>query len=238
MSTPLPDRLWKKIGIDLCEHIIAYYYSRYLEILHMPTTTSTQVALKLKATFAWYSIPEEVVRDNGPQFSSDVFRNLTREMDFKHTTSSPHNPQRNGHAECAVQTAKKILKQKDPLLALMIYRSSPQGSTDVSPAELLMGRRIRTTRQPKCLSRQHVRARDAVEKGKQAYYYNKRHGVRPLIPLQEGDHVLTRLDNQKTWTTPAVVTGESTTQRSYLIETEQGALFRQNHRHHHQTYST
>ncbi len=48
LPTPLPDRLWKKIGIDLCEHegedylVIADYYSSFLEILHMPTTTSRQ----------------------------------------------------------------------------------------------------------------------------------------------------------------------------------------------------
>lgn len=244
LSTPLPDRPWLKIGIDLCEHekenflVIADYYSRYLEILHMPTTTSTQVALKLRATFARFGIPEEVVSDNGPQFSSEAFRDLAREMDFKHTTSSPHNPQGNGHAERAVQTAKRILRQEDPLLALMIYRSSPHSSTGVSPAELLMGRKIRTTLpilaknlQPKWPSRLHIRAKDAVEKSKQAYYYNRRHGVRQLTPLQRGDHVLTRLDNQKAWTAPAVVAGESTTQRSYLIETEQGALLRRNRRH-------
>lgn len=244
LSTPLPDRPWKKIGIDLCEHekenylVIADYYSRFLEILHMPTTTTTQVVLKLKATFARHGIAEEVVSDNGPQFSSDSFRDFARKMDFVHTTSSPHNPQGNGHAERAVQTAKRILKQPDPLLALMVYRSSPHSSTGVSPSELLMGRKIRTTLptleknlRPKWPNREHVRARDAVEKSKQALYFNRRHGVKQLTPLQQGDHVLTRLDNQKTWTTPAVVAGESTTQRSYIIETEQGALYRRNRRH-------
>nr|XP_033936287.1 uncharacterized protein K02A2.6-like [Pseudochaenichthys georgianus] len=244
LSTPLPDRPWKRIGIDLCEHeresylVIADYYSRYLEILHMPTTTSAHVILKLRATFARHGIPEEVVSDNGPQFNSDVFRGFACDMDFTHTTSSPHNPQGNGYAERAVQTAKGILRQKDPLLALMVYRSSPHSSTGVSPAELLMGRKISTTLptlaknlQPKWPSRHHIRARDAAEKSKQAFYYNKRHGVRELTPLQRGDHVLTRLDNQKTWSTPEVVAGESVTQRSYLIETEQGALYRRNRRH-------
>jgi len=91
------------------------------------------------------------------------FRELAHELDFKHITSSPHHPQGNGHAERAVQTAKGILKQKDTLLALMSYRSTP----GVSPAELLMGRRIRATLptldrnlQPKWLRKQCIQAKE------------------------------------------------------------------------------
>lgn len=55
LSTPLPGRPWKNIGADLCEHnkqhflVLSDYYSRYLEILNMTTTTSEQVTLKLRA---------------------------------------------------------------------------------------------------------------------------------------------------------------------------------------------
>lgn len=244
ISTPLPDRPWQRIALDLCEHnkqnylIISDYYSRYIEILHMTTTTSTQVARKLKATFARYGIPDVVVSDNGPQFSSTEFESLARELDFRHITSSPHNAQGNGHAERAVQTAKRILKQKDPLIALMCYRSTPCSTTGASPAELLMGRKIRTTLptiernlQPSWPDKQQIKQKDEAEKRKQAYYYNRRHGARPLPPLQPGGKVLTKLDHQKSWTAPAVVTSESVTPRSYLIETEQGASHRRNRRH-------
>jgi len=244
ISTPLPDRPWKRIALDLCEHnkqsylIISDYYSRYIEILHMTTTTSAQVALKLKTTCARYGIPDVVVSDNGPQFSSAEFRDLACELDFKHITSSPHNPQGNGHAERAVQTAKRILKQKDPLIALMCYRSSPCSTTGASPAELLMGRKMRTTLptlernlQPSWPDKRQIKQRDEAEKKKQAFYYNRRHGARPLPPLQPGGNVLTKLDHQKSWTAPAVVTSESVTPRSYIIETQQGASFRRNRRH-------
>ncbi|KAL6477056.1 hypothetical protein MHYP_G00155550 [Metynnis hypsauchen] len=177
LSTPLPGRPWKRIGVDLCEHkkqnclVVSDYYSRYIEILHMPVTTSAQVVKLLKATFVRYGIPEEVVSDNGPQFTSLEFKELARELDFTHITSSPHNPQGNGHAERAVQTAKRILYQKDPLLALMCYRATPCNCMGASPAELLMGHKIRTTLptlesnlRPKWPSRKSIKARDTLEK--------------------------------------------------------------------------
>ena len=123
IATPLPDRPWKRIAMDLCEYnhqnylIISDYYSRFIEILHMPSTTSTQVILKLKAIFARFGVPDEMVSDNGPQFSSSEFQEFAKQLDFRHCTSSPHHPQGNGHAERAVQTAKKILKQADPVMA-------------------------------------------------------------------------------------------------------------------------
>ncbi|KAK0156229.1 hypothetical protein N1851_000482 [Merluccius polli] len=188
ISTPLPDRPWKRIAMDLCEYnhqdylVISDYYSRFIEILHMSSTTSTYVIQRSKAIFARFGIPDEVVTDNGPQFSSAEFHEFAKQLDFRQCTSSPHHPQGNGHAERAVQTAKKILKQADPVMALLIYRSTPCSSTGYSPAELLMGRRIRTTLptleknlQPKWPSRAAVKARDEQEKAKQAYYYNRRH---------------------------------------------------------------
>uniref|UniRef100_A0A3Q1EIG7 Gypsy retrotransposon integrase-like protein 1 n=1 Tax=Acanthochromis polyacanthus TaxID=80966 RepID=A0A3Q1EIG7_9TELE len=244
ISTLLPDRPWQRLAIDLCDYnkhtylVVSDYFSRFIEILHMPTTTASQVVLKLKTLFARYGCPDEVVSDNGPQFACAEFQDFARNFDFQHITSSPHNPQANGHAERGVQIAKRILAQKDPLLALMCYRSTPCATTGVSPAELLMGRRIKSTLptletnlRPQWPDLQSVRSKDAKEKQKQAFYFNQRHGSRPLPPLKPGDSVLTKLDHQNVWGTPAVVTGDSTTPRSYDIVTDQGATLRRNRRH-------
>ena len=60
-------------------------------------------------------------------------------------TSSPKHPQGNSVAERGVQTIKNILsKEDDPYLGLLAYRSTPL-SFGISPAELLMGRRLNTT---------------------------------------------------------------------------------------------
>uniref|UniRef100_A0A8C4ST07 Integrase catalytic domain-containing protein n=1 Tax=Erpetoichthys calabaricus TaxID=27687 RepID=A0A8C4ST07_ERPCA len=244
ISTPLPDRPWKRLAIDLCEYnkhtylVVSDYFSRFLEILHMPATTTSEIVLKLKALFARFGCPDEIVSDNGPRFVSAEFQEFAKEFDFLHITSSPHHAQGNGHAERGVQIAKKILQQKDPLLALMSYRATPCITTGVSPAELLMGRKIKTTLplletllQPQWPNLEDVRRKDSMEKQKQAFYFNRHNGARPLPSLRSGDAVLTKLDHQKTWGTAAVVRGESTTPRSFVIETHQGATLRRNRRH-------
>ena len=64
-------------------------------------------------------------------------------------TSSPLYAQSNGKAEKGVHIVKQLLKKaqesnSDPYLALLSYRASPL-EHGMSPAELLMGRRLRTT---------------------------------------------------------------------------------------------
>ena len=95
-----------------------YYYSRYLEILYLPQTTSQTVISKLKTCLARYGIPNTIVSDNAQQFKSGEFKRFSEEWNFNHVTSSPRFPQSNGKAERAVKTAREIPRQDDSLLAI------------------------------------------------------------------------------------------------------------------------
>ena len=126
----IPESKWHTIATDLLEHKGAKYlvvvdlYSRYLEIVHTHSTTANIIIQKIKSIFARWRIPLRLLSDNGPPFSSQEFAKFIGDCGIEHVTSSPYYPQSNGAAERAVQTAKKILSQDDPAMALMTYRCS------------------------------------------------------------------------------------------------------------------
>ncbi|UYV79403.1 K02A2.6-like [Cordylochernes scorpioides] len=152
IPTNFPTRPWQKIGMDLFKFenkwylVVIDYYSRFPEMIQLDRLTASVVVRSCKSIFARHGIPETVVSDNGTQFgAAREFANFARQYGFTHVTSSPRFPQNNGMAEAGVKIAKLILKKnQDPSLGLLEYRSTPL-ENGYSPAELLMGRKLRTT---------------------------------------------------------------------------------------------
>ena len=213
------------------------YHSRYIELAHMPSTTSFAVIEKMKNMFARWGIPEEVTSDNGPQFNAEEFAKFAETFGFTHTTSSPTFPQSNGEAESGVQIAKKILRDPDPSVALMTYRATPVAAIGCSPAELVMGRRMRTLLptiprqlEPVSLDRSAIEAKDTLTKMRYADDYNRRHGVRKLPELEAGEPVRVKLDNEKSWTKEGTIVDQHQSPRSYIVDVG-GATYRRNRKH-------
>ena len=80
-----------------------------------------------KSQFSHHGVPDTLIPDNGPQFSSIAFKRFAKYYRFEHYTT---NPQSNGMAEKTFQTAKNLLKQavadsKDPYLAPLEYCNTP-----------------------------------------------------------------------------------------------------------------
>ena len=97
-------------------------HSRYIEVIKLKSTTSQAIIQALQSVFSRHGIPETVVSDNGPQYSSNEFDTFAKRYNFVHITSSPLFPQSNGQVERAVQTVKRLLNQSDdPYMALLTY---------------------------------------------------------------------------------------------------------------------
>lgn len=193
--------------------------------------------LKLKNNFARYGIPDQVVSDNGPQFNSKEFADFARTWDFKHLTSSP------GHskAESGVKTAKRILRKSikagtDPSLAILDYRNTPTQGMTSSPAQRLMSRRTKTLLPtthslflPKNIDLENEKRELRQRQQVQAKYYNKT--ARELPSLAEGDVVRMKPFKLGEKSCPKAKVTARLDERSYTVETEDGAVYRRN-RHH------
>jgi hypothetical protein len=192
------------------------------------------VIAHLKCIFARHSIPKELIADNMP-FNSKQMREFADDWTFTITTTSPNYPQSNGQSERAIQTIKKLLKKaaddkSDPYIGLLQYRNAPIAGLNVSPAQLLFSRRLRTklpvssaSLEPDvCSSHQALCDRQARQKK----FYDAR--ARPLPSLQPGDVV--RVQHEGEWQR-GMVTAKHATPRSYIVETEHGSSLRRNRRH-------
>ena len=126
-------------------------HSKWLEAHIVESATSAATIQKMKASFASHGLPVTLVTDNRSVFTSQEFEEFLTKNGIRHIKTSPYHPASNGLIERAVQTMKLALKKgagKDLESCLMRflfrYRMTPHASTGVSPAELLMGRRLRS----------------------------------------------------------------------------------------------
>ena len=97
IASPLPNHPWDKVASDLFELngktylLVADYFSCYLEVQTLTTTTSASVIHALKVIFSRHGIPAVLMSDNGPQYSSQEMKDFSINYNFKHVTSSPHS---------------------------------------------------------------------------------------------------------------------------------------------------
>lgn len=122
-------------------------YSGYLKFQKLSETTTKNVILFLKEIFSTFGSPLTLETDNGPQFSSNEFKEFSSIWKFNHRTSSPYHPSGNGLAEKAVQIAKNILKKSaydnsDYHLGLLNYMNTPRGNLG-TPSQRLFGHEVR-----------------------------------------------------------------------------------------------
>ena len=126
--------------------IIIDAHSKWPKVITMSATTAKHTIDALRSIFANLGLPEQVVSDNGPQFTSEEFAQFMRDC-------SPYHPSSNALAERFVQTFKRAMRagEKDePSIHrrlsdfLFSYRSTPHATTATTPSELFLQRQLGT----------------------------------------------------------------------------------------------
>jgi hypothetical protein len=228
-----PAKPWQRIHVDYAGPFLGYMFlvivdakSKWPEVVMTTSTTSEKTVEILRNVFSRNGLPEILVSDNGPQFTSQEFQHFLQMNGIHHITSAPYHPATNGLAERFVQTFKQGLRavKDDPGTVqqklsrfLMAYRNTPHSTTGEVPSVLFMGRRLRTRLDAlKPDVRRHVvhKQMDTVE-------------AKGGVPrqFQVGDSVAVReyLHDRK-WV-PAVI-HQKTGTRSYEVEVEPGRIWR------------
>ena len=155
-----PTSPWKRIHIDYAGPflnkmflIVVDAHSKWPEVIQMSSTTTSKTIDALRTLFARYGLPDQVVSDNGTQFTSEEFSQFMKANGIKHIRTAPYHPSSNGQAERFVQTFKRAMKageRDEPSLStrlsqfLLTYRSTPQATTNSTPSELFLQRKMRT----------------------------------------------------------------------------------------------
>ena len=131
--------------------IVVDAHSKWMEVEIMNSATSQATIESLRTIFASFGLSKMMVTDNGTWFTSSEFQEFAQHNNIRHIRIGPYYPSSNGLAERAVQTFKLgIRKQLTGMLQtklscfLFHYRLTPNATTDVAPAELLLTRRPRS----------------------------------------------------------------------------------------------
>ena len=233
MCTEFPERPWWRLAIDLMEKqgttylVVVDYFSRFITVHPLIESTTSECVVKvLQELFCMIGIPNSVMSDNGPQFTSEVFKRFLQKWDIQHITSSPRYPQSNGEVERAVQTVKGLMDKNINLAAAMCaYRDTPLAN-GYSPANLLFGRSMNSMGilNEKRIDLERLRKSEKRQRETQADYYDKRHRVRERSPLQLGQRVV--VDDPGKQPVPAEIV--ATRGREVVAVGESARLMRRN----------
>ena len=150
---------------------------------------------------------------NGPPFSSREFKGFLEYLGIVHKKGVPYWPQSNGEVERCNATLLKIIRiarverrdwKKELSDFLFHYRVTPRTVTGLSPAELLLGRKLRD-KLPKLKIpegqateadwQKLLKERDGCAKMKQKIYADNKRGARPS-DIAVGDRVLLKQSSE------------------------------------------
>lgn len=234
-----PSKVWSRIHVDFAGPVKGSYFliiidalSKWVEVYATKSCTAQFVLEKLTECISRFGIFDELVSDNGSQFLSGEVQKFLTANGIQHKLTSPGHPATNGEAENMVKTFKSSLlkclyeqdKSVNSIIAnfLMGYRKAIHCSTGLSPAQMMLGRDIRSAleimnpcRKPDTQEEQTAKENVLQKQKVQMQHYR---GTRK-VTFNVGDKVVARdytNPNKEAWT-PAVVE-EILGNRNYRVQ--------------------
>lgn len=199
--------------------VVVDAFSNWIEACVVKSASAFDTMEELRIMFARYGLPQCVVSDNGSHFTAGEFQEFFKNNGITHVYTAVYHPSSNGLVEKAVGTVKLGLRKttNGTLFArlaniLFAYRRSPVSGGTLSPAELFLGRPLRSRlnllQDESCKS--YVNVSKEVESRNRSF--------------KEGDSVLARnFGKGPKWVTGKVKTCEG---RSLYIITTPGGVVR------------
>ncbi|KAI5751278.1 hypothetical protein M8J77_006027 [Diaphorina citri] len=150
---------WQRVHIDFAGPVNGLFYfiivdtfSKWVEVIPTKTTTTDFCIKELRRLFTNFGICLVLVSDNGPQFTSHVFKNFLNSNGVIHKLSPAFHPASNGQAERSVQTIKNHLHcmADEPgdinlkISRLLMQLRKVPNAEGMSPYMLMLGRDVRT----------------------------------------------------------------------------------------------
>lgn len=183
------------------------YRSKWVEIGLTSSVETEDVIKFLSPVWAREGYPDEIVTDNGPQFTSKEFESYLTARGVKHTKSSVYWPRGNSTVERFNRTFKSWISGRPPASfvdevrkSLALYRAAPHTTTGKSPSEMLHGRQMRLNlpviQLPPVLEDARLASRVRRRQQSNKSTYDRRHGV--VTPdITEGDYVCVKFPGHR-----------------------------------------
>jgi hypothetical protein len=102
--------------------------------------------------FTYFSVPHEIVTDQGTQFTLNMMKEIIEKYGIKHRKSSPYHPQANGKVESTKKIMEAILTKTIQLHhrdwadrlpeALWVYQTTWRNTTGHTPYELVYMKQV------------------------------------------------------------------------------------------------
>ena len=240
----VPPHPWHTLGSDLFYFqridflVVVEYFSKFLIVRKIPSSTSSAIIKELGMIFSEFGKPQIFRSDNGPCYSSQEFKLFMQNWLVEHRTSSPHYPQSNGLAESMVKVSKnlieKAVKQDLPWNRLLLdYRCTPISSEIPSPAEILFGRKLRSSISilPSQVMNDRIsKQRELIAKKEGKFYTNVKDFQDRIkaLPFKAGQNVWLQNSDSRKYE-EAVIREKCREPNSYMVQIPAtGQCFRRN----------